>query len=1144
MPSSAAPSEENGKIRVQLIRALRPGHAAELSVLLSDIDVVRNVPENDFREHLSKAAAIGNEEAVRLLLKAGAKTDVTAGAGPLHRAIKNQTKKSRNAIVKLLIEHGCQIDFQDAEGATPLMVACLRGQDDVVKTLLDRGADPDFIHDETGKNILHKMATEAAPTFQWSPDTLALMLSKVTDLNRPDHDGRSPLLSAAASGQLALAGALLRCKGENGVDVNQTNEQGHSALHLAARKNQPAMIKLLLLSGAKIEARSDGGWTPLLSAAKEGHEPAVDALLTHGANINASTSTGMTSLHWAAENGKVATVRRLLRVPDCSKNGKDSFDCTPLIRAAQNGYWNIVEDLRPHVLAEPSTSIARRACHRFRGSVVSFFADDKMKMRSRVDKHTVFQILYARDPDNADNFAIPTVVDNIKTKKPLFRWIHLPSNNVAWLEALLTKHFLESNSKDVSGFKSLLRLLGRQQHRGAEVHSRFMRPLCKRIWAATRTVEATASTPRRSSHTNRGDSRSGVSTPPRVANGRPQVAASPRPQSSQEEDIMALFMPYLHWETDGNRRSLAESIKAPTKRTSLSEDPRSPRIPRDILLIDGYIDESTDLHPRRTLDQFKHHGASTEAQDADQVVYRYCLRNNQELKIFMVDQLWLVIIGDLLITCFPERWDQPRRDPLNLFDGVIEDVNSTTRPPVRSVYELATLVTERCNGMFDRHQWGHDEFLFAEMFELSIGLITRKETALFRRFKNDSVVAAHWLRPQRRNSALYQQPYVGGQSAYASEQYLFSGEEPRLTSSVNPTPPKPFDSDVDEFVNRLLNIDEEAALLVECKDIEDELEILASVLRQQKQVLTDMEAIFRGSRMLSSPLRLDLYKTINEQQKQVDLDILDLTRMARQAKSVNDNLTQVLDLKQKHASAVEARFQRIQAQETARQGRTIMVFTIVTIIFLPLSFLASFFALNIIEFPHLPRSDGGGTGLHLGWVIKYILGIGLGLSIPLIGLAFVVGDIRAWWAGRKPNRYHTPARNFNEKISDEGFDDVHMNEDDPNHRQSLSWLTRRLRRRKVRRTGDDDLTPAENGTAVVHLRPKLPAMAVVEGVPCRQSTHMPVAAQESFLSPPRQPTNSTYRTDRDSTAVRGLRRTPTARTDVSLGTDDLEIGRP
>jgi hypothetical protein len=74
-----------------------------------------------------------------------------------------------------------------------------------------------------------------------------------------------------------------------------------------------------------------------------------------------------------------------------------------------------------------------------------------------------------------------------------------------------------------------------------------------------------------------------------------------------------------------------------------------------------------------------------------------------------------------VFTCFSERWGQPKRDPLNLFDGLIEDINSKTKPPVRSVFELAALITDRCTGTFDRHHWGNEDYLFLEMFELSIG---------------------------------------------------------------------------------------------------------------------------------------------------------------------------------------------------------------------------------------------------------------------------------------------------------------------------------------------------------------------------------------------------------------------------------------
>ena len=71
-----------------------------------------------------------------------------------------------------------------------------------------------------------------------------------------------------------------------------------------------------------------------------------------------------------------------------------------------------------------------------------------------------------------------------------------------------------------------------------------------------------------------------------------------------------------------------------------------------------------------------------------------------------------------------------------------------------------------------------------------------------------------------------------------------------------------------------------------------------------------------------------------------------------------------------------------------------MVFTIVTIIFLPLTFVAAFLTINIVEFPH--DSTQGGNGLPLSWVSKYVFGVGFAVSVPLIVLAFVFTDAKGW----------------------------------------------------------------------------------------------------------------------------------------------------
>lgn len=85
-------------------------------------------------------------------------------------------------------------------------------------------------------------------------------------------------------------------------------------------------------------------------------------------------------------------------------------------------------------------------------------------------------------------------------------------------------------------------------------------------------------------------------------------------------------------------------------------------------------------------------------------------------------------LPDLLVTCFPQRWgeSQSRRNaPLNVLDGIIEDINSKTRPPVSGVADLAILIFSRCLGWFDRHQPNDPRYHFMDMFESSIGRLVR-----------------------------------------------------------------------------------------------------------------------------------------------------------------------------------------------------------------------------------------------------------------------------------------------------------------------------------------------------------------------------------------------------------------------------------
>lgn len=239
-----------------------------------------------------------------------------------------------------------------------------------------------------------------------------------------------------------------------------------------------------------------------------------------------------------------------------------------------------------------------------------------------------------------------------------------------------------------------------------------------------------------------------------------------------------------------------------------------------------------------------------------------------------------------MITCFPQRWNQQKEDPLDLVDAIIKETNAKTHPRIQSVYDLAIVITNRCAGIFDHHRLEAQQFGFLDMFEFSIGNVTNEESKLFSKFNKASEQSTIWLDRHRR----------GG------------GDD-----QLEPT-------------NDLLNIHQETKLLAEIKDIQDELKILSSVLYLQTAVLEkfkqniENELRVEGIRKIVEPILKDVKRRSQEQLDDISVHRVDITHMFDQASDVKDSLTNLLDLKQKHSNALEARFAREQAIIAAKQG--------------------------------------------------------------------------------------------------------------------------------------------------------------------------------------------------------------------------------
>ena len=92
-------------------------------------------------------------------------------------------------------------------------------------------------------------------------------------------------------------------------------------------KNHVPVIKLLLSSNARLEAKDHQECTPLHLACKKGAYEAVSTLLANGANIFAEDERQWTPLHYAAYNGQPKVCKKLLTW---------SADSDPKLRDAKN----------------------------------------------------------------------------------------------------------------------------------------------------------------------------------------------------------------------------------------------------------------------------------------------------------------------------------------------------------------------------------------------------------------------------------------------------------------------------------------------------------------------------------------------------------------------------------------------------------------------------------------------------------------------------------------------------------------------------------------------------------------------------------------------------------------------------------------
>lgn len=166
--------------------------------------------------------------------------------------------------------------FHD-DKCTSLMAAVRQGQIELVRMLLEQGADPSA-RDGNGRTALHYLKPDEDVK---NPTIVHLLVSYDASIDAVDDRGLTALVTMMDSHRrFGAVAALLR----HGARQDKIPSYYGSLLCVAARRNEPEVISELIHYGADVRATLGKSYTALHMAASEGHGDVVKVLIAHGAD--------------------------------------------------------------------------------------------------------------------------------------------------------------------------------------------------------------------------------------------------------------------------------------------------------------------------------------------------------------------------------------------------------------------------------------------------------------------------------------------------------------------------------------------------------------------------------------------------------------------------------------------------------------------------------------------------------------------------------------------------------------------------------------------------------------------------------------------------------------------------------------------
>ena len=310
-------------------------------------------------------------------------------------------------LVASLLERGAaDMNSKDEEGCTLLVAGCYSGSTDLVKLLIERGADINMLAGGTIGGVSGFITPLCMALGLGHREVAALLIKHGADINALGLEFKSgvvtvsitPLMLTVATGLQHATKVLLECGAE--VDKEAEASRGQESVSVTALMYAATaeVAKLLLDHGAQVNFQaSRGGRTALMWASAQGRYEVTKLLLKRGAEVDLQDSDGRTAFMYQVANNKANTVRLLTQYEASIDINTKRGETVPVV-AGERGLTDIAElltkpattkDVETHTESVESESVASESApdiHSLVSMVTSMFQVSNAKLDTIIQK--------------------------------------------------------------------------------------------------------------------------------------------------------------------------------------------------------------------------------------------------------------------------------------------------------------------------------------------------------------------------------------------------------------------------------------------------------------------------------------------------------------------------------------------------------------------------------------------------------------------------------------------------------------------------------------------------------------------------------------------------------------------------------------